>query len=176
MTDTSSKRGENSAQSEVEKDHSKVREAIEQSEALPETLRAALLQRLEEGSSEEARTGIAGSFDVKRAFSSLRRAPSEVAHRVSQKVEELTNERVEQVRSEVKKLVERVDLQGEVIKLLSSISIELKTTVNLEPNEESPLGIKPAVKTKATLKWKDQESSNETSSEDAPELKRSKKV
>ena len=149
----------------------RVREAIKQLDSLPQSLREALLNRLDASDelssyADSPRSGHAQPSSgvkerkerkgVRRAIHSLRVSPGEVIGKVSQRVEELRAEGVEQVRSEVKRLVERVDLQSELVKLLSQLSIELKTTIKLEPKEESQLGVKPKVVTEAKLRWGDE--------------------
>ena len=176
MTDSSSWRPDH-RERERSREHDRLKRVIEQSEALPSQLRTALLKRLEQGSVEVEETEEQAETGVKKAINTLKRAPSEmvneVVHRVGQRVEELRGERVEQVKSEVRRLVERVDLQGEVLKLLSYVSIELKTTIKLEPKEDSQLGIKPVVKTHAKLRWRDQESSSEPNDSQTPDASES---
>ncbi len=152
-------------------DQVRVREAIKQLDSLPQSLREALLNRLDasdeltsyadsqRGEHAQPSRGVKEGKRVKgvrRAINSLRVSPGEVIGKVSQRVEELRAEGVEQVRSEVKRLVERVDLQSELVKLLSQLSIELKTTIKLEPKAESQFGVKPKVVTEAKLRWGDE--------------------
>lgn len=147
----------------------RVKRLIEESQSLPETLRHALLNRLNE--SQDTSSSVNSTLGVSRVLSSLKKAPAEVLDKVTQKVEEIRDERVEQVKIEVKKLLDSIDLQKEVIKLLTQVSIDLKTTIRLVPDHESTVGIKPQVKTHAKLKWGDNVETSEATDDDEPYLK-----
>ena len=151
-----------------EHEHERVRTLIEESQNLPNSLRYALLKRLDEeksSSRSQNKSTLESSAAVGRMLESLKKAPSEVIGRVSQKVEEIRIERVEQVKSEVRKFVENIDLQKELIKLLSQISIDLNTTIRLVPDDDTTMGIKPKVTTKAKINWGEEAKEHEHSDE-----------
>ena len=147
--------------SKQQEERERVRTLIEDSQSLPEALRHALLNRLneEQETAKPPPSSTTSSLGVSRVLSSLKKAPAEVLDKVSQKVEEIREERVEQVKLEVKKLLESIDLQKEVVKVLSQVSIDLKTTIRLVPDPNSTVGVKPQVKTQAKLNWSEKHKS-----------------
>ena len=75
--------------SKQQEERERVRTLIEDSQSLPEALRHALLNRLNE---EQAPSSTTSSLGVSRVLSSLKKAPAEVLDKVSQKVEEIREE------------------------------------------------------------------------------------
>ena len=126
---------------------------LEQSNALPESVRAALIERVLSASvidRDEVSSSDQGASRplLKRLLS---QRPSALFESVTQRVDDYRAERVDQVRAELRKLVDRVDLQGEVQRLLSQISIDVTLSIRLVPKEGATLGMTPKVETKAKL-------------------------
>ena len=140
---------------------------LEQSNALPESVRAALIERVLSASvidGDEVSSSDQGASRplLKRLLS---QRPSALFESVTQRVDDYRAERVDQVRAELRKLVDRVDLQGEVQRLLSQISIDVTLSIKLVPKEGAPLGMAPKVETRAKLNLRateDEESESST--------------
>ena len=140
----------------------KLRALLESNEALPSTLKDALIKHLDKaGYDSTAENHSSNIVDQNSLFSSvfsqIKQTPvqviDKVSNRVNQTVETIRSDKLEQVKNEVRRWVDQVDLQAEAIKLLAQLSIELKTSIRLVPDQESKLGLKPEVNTKAQLKW-----------------------
>ena len=90
----------------------------------------------------------------------LNTRPSDLIESVTQRVDHYRTERVEQVKSEWRRLVDRVDLQREVQRLLSQLSIDVTLSIRLVPKEGATLGMSPKVETKAKLSIRPSEESD----------------
>lgn len=124
---------------------------IEQSAALPEQVRSALIERIL-NSHKDSNLSSESSDEGQPLLSRLlNKRPSALIETVTQRVDNYRAERVEQVRSEWRKLVDRVDLQGEVQRLLSQVSIDVTLSIRLIPKEGATLGMAPKVETSAKL-------------------------
>lgn len=144
----------------------RIAQVIQEAALLPPSLKEALLKRLQEG--EPLKDPVQASEEpkitqgVSRIISSIK--ATEVIGQVAKRVDTYRTNRVEQIREEVKKLSEKIDLQGELHRLLSQISIEVKMKINLVPTDETgALGIKPKIVTSAQIHFKDPDRSEDLS-------------
>ncbi len=139
-----------------EASNEKLKALLESNDRLPNSLKEALIKQLEKGE-QESTASTEREPILASVMKQIKQTPVQVIDKVSTKVnqtvETIRTDRIEQVKSEVRRWVEQVDLQAEAVKLLSQLSIELKTSIRLVPDSESKLGLKPDVSTKAQLKW-----------------------
>ena len=90
---------------------------LEHSASLPEHVRELLIQRIL--TPEDERVGQRSADETQTLLNRILGArPSSLIESVTQRVDHYRTERVEQVKTELRKLVDRVDLQGEVQRLL----------------------------------------------------------
>lgn len=82
---------------------------------------------------------------------SLQLTPGELVERVSHKVDSYKTEGVEIARAELRRFLDRIDLNQELQALLSQFSVEVKTEIRFAPSEDGS-GVKPIVKTSAQVK------------------------
>jgi hypothetical protein len=82
---------------------------------------------------------------------SLKQAPQELISQVGQRVDRYRAEGVEVARAELRRFLDRVDLNKELQKLLSQFSVEVTTEIRFAPAEDG-VGVKPMVKTSAQVK------------------------
>ena len=123
---------------------------LEHSASLPEHVRELLIQRIL--TPEDERVGQRSADETQTLLNRILGArPSSLIESVTQRVDHYRTERVEQVKTELRKLVDRVDLQGEVQRLLSQLSIDVTLSIRLVPKEGATLGMTPKVETKAKL-------------------------
>ena len=123
---------------------------LERSESLPEHVRKLLIQRIL--TSEDKHAGGRSDEETQTLLNRiLGGRPSTLIESVTQRVDHYRTERVEQVKTELRRLVDRVDLQGEVQRLLSQLSIDVTLSIRLVPKEGAPLGMTPKVETRAKL-------------------------
>ena len=123
---------------------------LEQSASLPDHVRELLIQRILTPDHErEAERSASSSKPLLNRILSAR--PSHIIESVTQRVDHYRTERVEQVKSEWRRLIDRVDLQGEAQRLLSQLSIDVTLSIRLVPKEGATLGMTPKVDTKAKL-------------------------
>ena len=149
----------------------KLRILLESNKSLPINLKEALIKHLDKTDQDTSQVNSDHSKDynslLSNVFSQIKQTPvqviDKVSTRVNQTVDTIRNDKLEQVKSEVRRWVDQVDLQAEAVKLLSQLSIELKTNIRLVPDQESKLGLKPDVSTKAQLKWGEDLDKKETS-------------
>ena len=123
---------------------------LEQSASLPDHVRELLIQRILTPDHERAaeRSAVTSKPLLNRLLSTR---PSHLIESVTQRVDHYRAERVEQVKNEWRRLVDRVDLQGEAQRLLSQLSIDVTLSIRLVPKEGATLGMTPKVETKAKL-------------------------
>ena len=149
----------------------KLRILLESNKSLPINLKEALIKHLDKTDQDTSQVNSDHSKDynslLSNVFSQIKQTPvqviDKVSTRVNQTVDTIRNDKLEQVKSEVRRWVDQVELQAEAVKLLSQLSIELKTSIRLVPDQESKLGLKPDVSTKAQLKWGEDLDKKETS-------------
>lgn len=82
---------------------------------------------------------------------SLQISKSELLEKVSHKVDSYKAEGVEIARAELRRFLDRIDLNQELQSLLSQFSVEVKTEIRFAPSEDGS-GVKPIVKTSAQVK------------------------
>ena len=115
-------------------------------EGLRETLALDLLRRaMDKGTEVVDQT----EGSVRRVIQHL---PSEAVDRLIGKLDDYKDEGVEMVRGELRRFLDRVDIQREIQSILSQFSVEVKTEIRFVPHDETPLGMKPEVKTQAKVK------------------------
>jgi hypothetical protein len=78
--------------------------------------------------------------------------PKEVANYLYNTAQNTKDEFFKIVARETREFLERVNLQEELAKLLTTLSLEVKTEIRFIPNDESVGGVKPDVKRKVALK------------------------
>jgi hypothetical protein len=134
---------------------------LEQSASLPEHVRELLIQRILTPTHE--REAERSEREAKPLLNRLLSArPSHLIESVTQRVDHYRAERVEQVKNEWRRLVDRVDLQGEVQRLLSQLSIDVTLSIRLVPKEGATLGMTPKVETKAKLNIRPSEEADQS--------------
>ena len=99
--------------------------------------------------------GVNKGVEVLDQTEELRRSlpinPSELVERVSHKVDSYKAEGIEIARAELRRFLDRIDLNQELQALLSQFSVEVKTEIRFAPSEDGS-GVKPIVKTSAQVK------------------------
>ena len=119
-----------------------------QDETLKETLAADILRKaFEKGT--EVKDHTEGS--VRRLIQSV---PSDVMDRLFHKLDEYKEDGFELVQQEMRRFLDRVDVQKEVAQLLSQFTIEVTTQIRFVPHSEGK-GIKPKIKTKTRMSRQD---------------------
>ena len=154
----------------------KLKMLLESNESLPINLKEALIKHLDKTEQNLSQSNSDSPKDhtslISNVLSQIKQTPvqviDKVSTRVNQTVDTIRNDKLEQVKSEVRRWVDQVDLQAEAVRLLSQLSIELKTSIRLVADQESKLGLKPEVNTKAQLKWGEDLDKKETSATEDP--------
>jgi hypothetical protein len=133
---------------------------------VPEGVKRAINQGVDSLSEEGLRDTLAldilrramdkGTEVVDHTEGSVRRViqhlPSEAVDRIIGKLDDYKDEGVEMVRGELRRFLDRVDIQREIQSILSQFSVEVKTEISFVPHDEATLGMKPEVKTQAKVK------------------------
>lgn len=88
--------------------------------------------------------------------------PKDVGDRVGHKLDELKAEAFRIIKTEVHEFLEKVDVQAEMQKLLTSLSFEIVTEVRFIPNEKGA-GVKPDMKSNVRVKKSDEPSRSKRS-------------
>ncbi len=120
-------------------EESRLRERLEK--LLPDVVRRAI----NAGSS-----AINSSEDVVRRLVSEFNLPREVAAYLMVQASASKDEVLRIIGSEVRRFLETVNLSGELQKLLTSLSFEIKTEIRFIPNDQAL--VKPEIKNKTTVK------------------------
>lgn len=76
----------------------------------------------------------------------------EMRQQLNERIGSYSAEQLDQLKAELLRLIERLDLQGEAQRLLSRVAIDVTLTIKLAPEEDAPLGVKPQVKASAKLR------------------------
>jgi len=87
--------------------------------------------------------------------------PKEVANYLLNTAQNTKDEFFKIVARETREFLERVNIQEELAKLLTTLSLEVKTEIRFIPNDESIGGVKPEVKRKVALKRVKEDGSTE---------------
>ncbi len=87
--------------------------------------------------------------------------PKEVANYLLNTAQNTKDEFFKIVARETREFLERVNIQEELAKLLTTLSLEVKTEIRFIPNDESIGGVKPDVKRKVALKRVKEDGSTE---------------
>src|SRR5437763_17093728 len=74
------------------------------------------------------------------------RLPKDVANYLMQQAASSNDELFRVVGKEMRGFLETVNISGELQKLLTSLSFEIKTEIRFIPNDEAVAGLKPEVK------------------------------
>ena len=141
------------SQNDEMNEEEKVADLIRSASLLPPALREALLKRIEEGLSEDETQSVADHRSFSRLLNSVN--PSGVLGQVAKRVEDYRSERLEQLRGGVRRVTDKIDVRGEMQRLLSQISIEVRLKIRLIPSKENQIGLKPHVESSAHLNLHD---------------------
>jgi len=87
-----------------------------------------------------------------RKLASEMTLPKEVVNYLLSTASTTKNELVRIVAVEVREFLEKVNLQQELAKLLTTLSFEIKTEIRFIPNDESIGGVKPDIKRSVAIK------------------------
>ncbi len=129
---------------EADRDDTGVRARLEQ--LLPDLLRRTVYAGLGAVfTTEEGLRKLASEFQL----------PKDVATFLIQQAGSSKDELLRIVAKEVRAFFESVNLQQEMQKLLTSLSLEIKTEVRFIPNDEAVGGVKPDIKKEVSLKKRD---------------------
>ncbi|HNN93471.1 MAG TPA: hypothetical protein PKI03_14425 [Pseudomonadota bacterium] len=123
-------------------DERRLRERLEK--LLPEVVRRAINM----GSS-----AISNTEDGIRRLVSEFNLPRDVAAYLMVQASASKDEVLRIISEEIRKFLETVNLSGELQKLLTSLSFEIKTEIRFIPNDQAV--VKPEVKSKTTMKRRD---------------------
>ncbi len=128
--------------SDENSDERRLRERLEK--LLPEVVRRAI----NVGSS-----AISNTEDGIRRLVSEFNLPRDVAAYLMVQASALKDEVLRIISEEIRKFLQTVNLSGELQKLLTSLSFEIKTEIRFIPNDQSV--VKPDVRSKTTVKRRD---------------------
>ena len=78
--------------------------------------------------------------------------PKDVANFLIQQAASSKDEVIRVFAKELRSFLENVNLSGELSKLLTSLSFEIKTEVRFIPNDEAVGGVKPSIKKEVSVK------------------------
>ena len=126
---------EDDSSAHVDDETSRVRKGLEQ--FLPDVVKRAV----------QAGVGAVFSSDE-----GIRHLPKEVANFLFQQAANSKDEVMRVVAGEVRAFLEKVNLNQEMQKLLTSLSLEIKTEIHFIPNDEAVGGIKREVKNDVSIK------------------------
>jgi hypothetical protein len=82
----------------------------------------------------------------------IQHAPQELIDRVLVKLDDYKEEGSELVRNELRRFLDRIDIQKEVRNILTQFSIEITTQIRFVAHQDDGLGIKPSIETKTKVK------------------------
>src|SRR5262249_17513103 len=82
--------------------------------------------------------------------------PKDVANYLINSAQSTKNELFKVVAREMREFLEKVNLQEEIAKLLTTLSFEIKTEIRFIPNEEAIGGVKPDIKRSVAIKKSDE--------------------
>jgi len=114
-------------------------------------LSAELVVRALEERVQKSNKGAEGPEPRETRKRALPKSPSELVERVGSKVEAYRAEGLEIARAELRRFLDRIDLNQELQALLAQFSVEVKTEIRFAPSEDGS-GVKPVVKTSAQVK------------------------
>jgi hypothetical protein len=134
---------ESSGGAEGKEEEARQRSRLEQ--FIPEVVRRTVLAGLGAVfSTEEGIRRMASEFHL----------PKDVANYLIQQASASKDELFRMVTKELRSFLESANLAGELQKLLTSLSFEIKTEVRFIPNDEAVGGVRPNIKPSVSLKKK----------------------
>jgi hypothetical protein len=134
---------ESSGGAEGKEEEARQRSRLEQ--LIPEVVRRTVLAGLGAVfSTEEGIRRMASEFHL----------PKDVANYLIQQASASKDELFRMVTKELRSFLESANLAGELQKLLTSLSFEIKTEVRFIPNDEAVGGVRPNIKPSVSLKKK----------------------
>lgn len=132
-------------------DEFRLRERLEK--LLPEVVRRAI---------SAGSTALLTTEDGIRKLVSEMNLPRELAAYLMMQASSSKDEVLRIISQEIRRFLESVNLSGELQKLLTSLSFEIKTEIRFIPNSEAI--VKPEIKNKVAVKRKDRDSDPGTTS------------
>ena len=91
----------------------------------------------------------------------IQHVPQELIDRVLLKLDDFKEEGTDMLRYELRRFLDKIDIQKEVQKVLTQFSIEVTTHIRFVPQSDEALGVKPKIETQTKIK-KTQATEDET--------------